>query len=542
MITTTQLCPVDKLPDSVGRYRLRQRLDIRGEFERWSAEDETGTAVIILTEPLMAPNDWPCTPWEDRIRDDQRDLGLSSVRDRFEECGRAFLALEYPEGVTLWEAWDDPAFGTSERYGWLRRLADLIRGLHRSGAILEGLRPEQVRISARGEVFLDPTVVLLPFPTPDDFPIRPSLVSAPELIDGQPADPRSDLYCIGTVLYALELGHELSELDFRGPGDPLPFLERFPDAHPLLGRLIGRTLARFREARFPSAEADDLTGFDELTATLAEAQRAMSRARLDVAAWTTAGMVRAGNEDAIAVVRATELRDGVDEEYAIILAADGMGGSAAGEVAAELTVQNLRRRLLRELPWRHLTDDLGQPPPAIEQEAIRDYLADALHGANRLVFQSARDGAGHRGMGCTAEVVYVDGQQVAIGHIGDSRIYLLHRGQMRQLTRDHTLVERMVEMGRLTAEQAANHPRRNELRQAIGCLAEIQPDVSAAAIVPGDWLVVCTDGLTGCLSSAQIQSELEQSASAEAAARRLINRANQLGAADNVSVAVVRAM
>src|SRR5207237_6535011 len=96
-------------------------------------------------------------------------------------------------------------------------------------------------------------------------------------------------------------------------------------------------------------------------------------------------------------------------------------------------------------------------------------------------------------------------------------------------------------LGRLTVEQAAVQPRRNELRQAIGCRPEVKPEIAVAALVPGDWLVVCTDGLTGCLPPAAIQAELEQSASAESAARRLVNRANQLGATDNVSVAVVRA-
>jgi protein phosphatase len=144
-------------------------------------------------------------------------------------------------------------------------------------------------------------------------------------------------------------------------------------------------------------------------------------------------------------------------------------------------------------------------------------------------------------MGCTAEAVYLDGRQVIVGHVGDSRTYLFHRGRLVQLTRDHTMVARMVELGRMTAEQAATHPRRGELRQAIGGRAEVRPELSAAALSPGDWVVVCTDGLTGCLRPADIQEVLEQATSADQAARRLVNRANQLGAADNVSVAVVRA-
>jgi protein phosphatase len=366
-------------------------------------------------------------------------------------------------------------------------------------------------------------------------------VSAPELIAGQAVDARADLYCMGTILYALELGHELSDLDFRGAGDPLPFLDRFPDAHPLLGRLAGKTLARFHEQRFPTPGGSDPTGFDELIGAFAEAQVVLGRARLEVAAWTSTGMVRGGNEDALAVVHAAELREDGQEEYALVLAADGLGGSAAGEVAAGLAVQALRRHLLHEPPLRGLTDEPGLPRLAADRASIRRRIRDALEAANRLVYRAAREAPNRRGMGCTAEAVYVDGRNLIVGHVGDSRTYLLHRGRLTQLTRDHTLVARMVELGKLTAEQAAAHPRRNELRQAVGGRAEVRPGMSVAAVAPGDWIVVCTDGLTGCLRPIDIQDVLEQSTSADQAARRLVNRANQLGAADNVSVAVIRA-
>ncbi len=534
--------PTESPPAGAGLFRRGERLDRRGDVSRWAGADEAGTPVVIISEPFpLAAAAWPSLAWEEHIRDRIGDQGLSRIRTRFEDAGRAHLVLEHPVGLTLWDVWDDPAFGAAERYGWLARLADLLRRLHAAGAVLESLRPEQVRVSPLGEVLLDPTVILLPFPVGPDAPIRAGLVSSPELIDGQSADPRSDLYCIGSVLYALELGHELSDLDFRGPGDPIPFLDRFPEAHPFLGRLLGKTCVRLREQRFPTPKAADLTGFDELVAALEEAQKVLSRVRLDVAAWTSAGMMRPGNEDALAVIHASELRVGVNEEYVIVLAADGMGGSAAGEVAAALTIQTLRRHLLDESPLRRLAGEPDSGGTAPDRDSIRQLLSDALQEANSRVHGAARSSLGHRGMGCTAEAVYLDGRQVVVGHVGDSRTYLLHRGRLVQMTRDHTMVGRMVELGRLTAEQAAAHPRRNELRQAIGCRPEVRPDLTSAALSAGDWVVVCTDGLSSCLRPADIQQILEQSASAEAAARRLVNRANQLRAADNVSVVVVRA-
>jgi protein phosphatase len=535
MTALARLLPTSALPATLGRYLLRERFDSRAGVERWTAADDEGRPVVLVVAERLDDGAWPSLIWEQTIREKPGERGLSGAIEQFEDAGRSCLALEYPDGYSLWDVWDDTAFGAAERFGWLGRLAQTIRGLHAAGAALESLRPEQVRISRLGEVMLDPTVILLPLPAARDLPVRPTLVSPPELHDGLLPDPRSDLYCFGTVLYALELGHELSELDFRALGDPLPFLDRFPDAHPALGRLLGRTAVRFREQRFPSAKSGDLSGFDELASALGEAQRVLGRVRHDVAAWTSSGMVRGGNEDALAVIRGTELREGVQDEYALVLLADGMGGSAAGEVAAALTVQTLRRQLL--------DNPAGEPGtrPAACRRAVRRRLADALSAANRVVFDAGRENSACGGMGSTAEAVYLDGRQLVVGHVGDSRTYHLHHGTLRQLTRDHTMVGRMVELGRLTPEQAATHPRRNELRQAIGGRPDVRPEVVRTALSPGDWVVVCSDGLTGALRPTDIQEILEQSASAEAAARRLVNRANQRRAADNVSVVVVRA-
>jgi serine/threonine protein phosphatase PrpC len=534
-----------------GRYWLDELIDARGGVERFTGvrygpEPSATVPVVLLREPTptrppAGPPAWPGLAWEEDLRRRARHLGLSGVLDRFTAGGHDHLALEGPTGVTLWDVWDDPTYGAFERFGWLAQLADLLRTLHRTGAVVESLRPGQVHISPLGQILLDASVTLLPLPLPAGAPVRPSLVSAPELIAGGPMDARADLYCFGTLLAALELGHELTELDFRAPGDPRPFLERFPDAHPFLGRLLAKTFQPDRALRFPTGEAaDDLSGFEELTHALGQAQRLVGRARLDVAAWTTTGMTRGGNEDALAVVRATELREDEAEEYALVLVADGMGGSAAGEVAAALAVESLRRTLLAEPPFRGLAEDPGLPRVPADRAAVRRRVLDALREANRLVYRAAREQPGRRGMGCTAEAVYLDSRQVVVGHVGDSRTYHLSRGRLVQLTRDQTLVGRLVELGQLTPAEAEVHPRRAELRQAIGGRMEVEPELYDAVLAPGDWVVVCTDGLN-CLRPAVVQDILERATSAEQAARRLVNRANLDGAADNVSVVVVRA-
>src|SRR5262249_25479213 len=134
-------------------------------------------------------------------------------------------------------------------------------------------------------------------------------------------------------------------------------------------------------------------------------------------------------------------------ETALVILADGMGGSEAGEVAAALAVQTLRRHLLQHGLFAGLT---GTPPASFDIDAGRLAIAAALHETNKTVLEAARSGQGKRGMGCTAEVMFVSGPHFVIGHVGDSRTYHFHHGRLTQVTRDHTLVNRLVELGNLT--------------------------------------------------------------------------------------------
>jgi len=139
-------------------------------------------------------------------------------------------------------------------------------------------------------------------------------------------------------------------------------------------------------------------------------------------------------------------------------------------------------------------------------------------------------------------VVYVDGRNVVVGHVGDSRTYQLREGRLIQLTRDQTLVNRLVELGTLTPEEAETHPRRNELQQAIGGQPDVEPGLYHERIGPGDWVVVCSDGLTNHVTAHDLLQMLQSEAtSAEMAARRLVNLTLIEGATDNVTVVAVRA-
>jgi serine/threonine protein phosphatase PrpC len=508
--------------------------------------DQRPDATLPLTERRAATTAWPSIGWEEVLLEKAQDPLLPVLCDGFVESDWEYLVEECPAGRPLWDAWDDPQATAAERFGWLRRLAEGLSRLHGAGVILGSLRPEMVVITPDGRPRLTDLAELLPWPLPADPPLRPTLSTAPELIvNTHQADARADLYAFGALLYALHIGRELAETDFEGPGFPRPFLAQFPDAHPAIGRLLAKTFCRQVEARFPTDESfrEDPTGFTDLIRVLDVCGRGVDQVRLEIAAWTTTGMVRTGNEDAFALLHAVEARQDDLGEAALILLADGMGGYEAGEVAAALAVQTLRQYLLEQPLFGLLAGRPLPAAPAFELSLCRFLLGRALKEANRAVFQAAHREAGRRGMGCTAEAVYVNGRHVVVGHVGDSRTYHLHEGRLLQLTRDHTLVNRLVELGTLSPEEAEAHPRKAELQQAIGGHADVEPDLYDGTLKPGDWVVVCSDGFSNHVTPRELQQMLQsEAASAETAARRLVNLANIKGALDNATVVVIRAL
>jgi serine/threonine protein phosphatase PrpC/serine/threonine protein kinase len=512
-----------------------------------------------VTEKMEGRPAWPSIAWELNLLNTLDNPALPAVVAHFTDEANEYLVEEVPQGQSLWDAWDDSDAPSEKRFGYLAAAAEILHALHGAQTIFEGVRPDVFVIAPDGQLRLNQLGDLLPVPLPPETPIRGSLYTAPELLAGHgKVDPRADLYSFGAMIYALHVGRELTENDFDRPGHPKPFIPRWPDIHPGFGRLLTKTFRREPDSRFPTDEAakEDATGFTELIRTLRVLGRTMDNARMEIASWTTTGIVRTGNEDAFALIHAAESRQDDLGEKALILLCDGMGGYEAGEVAAAVTIQMLRKNLLAQPPFAALagqspfpTDPLGAAPkdghmpPPVDVEQVKQLIKAALREANRFIYQTSRaPGSKRRGMGCTAEVVYVDGRNVIVGHVGDSRTYHLHEGRLIQMTRDQTLVNRLVELGQLDPEEAENHPRKNELQQAIGGQPDVEPGLYHGKLKPGDWVLVCSDGLINHVNNKLIQQMLQDEAvSAEMAARRLVNLTNIEGATDNCTVVVVRA-
>jgi protein phosphatase len=580
-------------------------LDSQLDFELPTEADQ---ATDDLRSPAPSVR-WPGVGWEQSVLLRAAHLSLPRLIDSFVEDGFSYLIEEVPAGTPLWEAWDRDGITNRERFTWLVQLAEALERLHFAGAILEGLRPEMVVISPNGFAILADLSDILPLPFTAEVPLKGGFATAPELLlNPEGVDERADLYAFGALVYALLFGRELSDLDFTMTGMPRPILERVPDANPFLARLLAKTFVREPELRFPTDDGAkiDGSGFRELVAALEACRRNLDRVKLDVAAWSTVGMVRGGNEDGVYVHYMCEGRLDDSDEAALILLADGMGGMESGEVAAAMALQTLRQHLFASppfasvLPPTHVPDDRPAPapvasaetpePPVLEPvnpepnpspaadwsapepdglapaaaeppaagppeipplpagtespdrtpDAHAERVAAALREANRRVFEAARGQPLARGMGCTAEVLVIDGGTAIVGHVGDSRVYRMRRNRLAQITRDHTIVGRLLELGQLTEAEAETHPRRSELHQAIGGRPDVYPDVYSVSLEPGDWLLVCSDGLTNQVEDGAIQAVLKEARSAERAARRLINLALSEWALDNVTVAVVR--
>src|SRR5579884_2804901 len=201
--------------------------------------------------------------------------------------------------------------------------------------------------------------------------------------------------------------------------------------------------------------------------------------------------------------------------------ADGMGGAQAGEVASRLAIETFQRGLAAD----------GSP----EQR-----LAERVRDANRRIYEKSRTESGREGMGTTLTAAYVDDGQLAIAHVGDSRAYLFRDGELTRLTQDHSLVDELLRQGKLTEEEAAEHPQRSIITRALGPEADVDVDTFTYAVQAGDLLLLCSDGLTSMISEEAVAGVLASAGSLSEAAKALIEQANQAGGRDNITVVLFR--
>jgi serine/threonine protein phosphatase PrpC len=218
-------------------------------------------------------------------------------------------------------------------------------------------------------------------------------------------------------------------------------------------------------------------------------------------------------------------RDNEDSAFAqapLFVVADGMGGAQAGEVASRLAVDTFAEEL----------------PPA--GPGVEERLAERVREANRRIHERARADREHAGMGTTLTAAYLQEDELVIAHVGDSRAYLLRDGALRRLTRDHSLVHELVERGKLTEAEAAEHPQRSIITRALGPEPTVEVDTWTYPVRPGDVLLLCSDGLTSMVSEDEVAEILAHGGALEHTGSELIEAANAAGGRDNITVVLFR--
>lgn len=219
------------------------------------------------------------------------------------------------------------------------------------------------------------------------------------------------------------------------------------------------------------------------------------------------GLVRSGNEDAFLVAPP------------LFAVADGLGGHQAGEVASSIAIDVL----------------LEAAPRSADSKA----LGRAVRQANSAVIEAAEAGRGRSGMGTTITAAMIEGNRIAVAHVGDSRAYLLHYGKLEQITDDHSMVADLVRQGQLTAEESRTHPNRSVITRALGSDPNMLADTFEVEAAPGDRLLLATDGLTSMVTDAEIERVLGSETSSRTAVDVLIDRALAAGGHDNITAIVV---
>lgn len=460
------------------------------------------------------------------------------------------VVCEFKNGTRLLKAFqntDNPG----EKLQLIRGLIDLAKKCHSRGYALEGASIDDFVVS-EGNVWLRNLTAIIPLA---GSPVCPSEIAgriAPEMIGSQ--GPRT----LGGILYGLGIQFLClateSSIDSMPVEEPSSWLSQVANPTPELSRLLGSLLAKDPEYRlgiYQEIGADETwTRLDQMVTDWIESVR---RPVIMAAGGTTIGIYRENNEDSFGIVSATKRGLGHGRHVLLGMVSDGMGGGAVGEIASTLAIESLVRSFnrateiypdigitcLKPVPDGGYTDS---GIPSIDPEVHAKAMSDALIIAHYEVKEAAdKGGESCGGMGATAVAVHISEWNAVIGHVGDSRAYLLRDKKIRQITTDHSAVQKLVNMGLISRSEAESHSRRHELSQAIGGYEEVVPDVANLTLISGDSLLLCSDGITNVLREDKILELMDHPTTPpQTIVNRILAEVNLMGAPDNATVLVVQ--
>ncbi|MGE5474867.1 MAG: Stp1/IreP family PP2C-type Ser/Thr phosphatase [Ignavibacteriales bacterium] len=245
---------------------------------------------------------------------------------------------------------------------------------------------------------------------------------------------------------------------------------------------------------------------------------------MNVGAYSDKGMVRQINEDSYYVPIDTN-----DSSILLFIVADGMGGHMAGEIASKEAVDAV---------VSYITENYEKEASNARSNLI-NLINESILYANKRIYEKSLSDSNLSGMGTTFAIALIHNESLYIGHVGDSRIYLLRRDNLYQLTRDHSYVEELVSSGTITREEAANHPQKNIITRALGTEEIVEIDICVRKFYKHDRLILCTDGLTNMVDDDSIKLVVNKPVTSKEIAEELVSLANEAGGNDNITVIIV---
>ena len=436
--------------------------------------------------------------------------------DGFAEDGRVYLVYPDERFVALAQRRGGLKMNEGEALGVAIQVCQGVSFLNRRGLRLNDICPQSIAFGPGGRVKL----LGLDYVSNDNElqsePIFNDGYTAPEIYRGKRVDKRADVFSAGALLYSCLTGERLESESWREETGTV----RFYPPHvvsPELEQVVRRALLFDPAGRWPTVDA--------LKAELVRLSAAM---RIRAAVMTDVGMVREHNEDAAMAVEFVRQSLVDPAERYLYVVADGMGGAEAGEVASAIAVGTIRNYVESGLS-------------GAEAQNPSQLLTAALEEANRKIIEYQAVHPESRGMGSTAVGVLIVPPEGAVAWVGDSRVYLSDASGLRQLTRDHSLVQRLIEIGQITPEEARHHEHKNVITRSLGARQSGPAGAEGMAfrLKRGDRVMLCSDGLTAHVDDKTVGEILRRHDDPYAATRELVVAANAGGGTDNVSVIVV---
>jgi|GEM_PF-257699 len=454
------------------------------------------------------------------------NLQYPKVYDYFTSGDREYLVVEPPVGKNLASFVHENGLPEDAVLDIIIKLCQQVAEIHRLGYLHLNIEPHNIYYLPEGEVrlfdfsrFVKRGTIVKDCLTNEGF-------SPPELMLPVEAtvDERSDIYSIGAVMLWMLSGEKASLLSAPRSNVMSSVLS------PELARILLLCLAVDVNSRYRTVT--------ELRDAL-EKYRAMTRASLRYcsASLTDIGMVRPNNEDACLSIEVSRCIGSHTDSYGIYLVADGMGGHAAGEIASAKAVEKIASCILDALNSQNGSRSFSQ------------LVKDAIATANHEIYSMAQSSPGLSSMGTTVTLGLRVNNELYLGHVGDSRCYLVRDGKIARLTRDHSVVGGLLERGVITKEQARVHPDRGKIYRCLGSASEVSIDTCETTgygegleLRSGDKLVFCTDGMTSNVSDEEILECVKKRKDVNSICRDLVQLANVKGGEDNISVVVVEAI